>query len=401
MKNKVLKKDLFGNLEDNEQFILKTVFFMFIINGLFAMILGPLLPIISKEYGLSDTFSGMLLSSHQVGNLISGFIAGIIPVYLGRKKSVFGLFSLVIFGFLFILLFNNPLLLILGFVLTGLSRGSTSNFSNTIVNDITNGNNTAMNLLHATFAIGALLAPFLIIVPTSLLNEKIGWKISILIIVLLSVIALYLISKFKFTNKKELKNEKKISYEFFKDSKFWISSGILFFYLCTESTVTGFMVKYFVDTSIMSLSYAQILSSLLWLVILLGRIFVAYMSTKYKKSILLLISSIGTSIFYFMLLNTTNIVYITILIAVMGFSMAGIYPTTISTVSNTISKYPSAMGVLLLLGGLGGILMPTITGALSDSFGIFAGMSAIVVSNILMLLFIFIFLLKVERQEAK
>ena len=45
------------------------------------------------------------------------------------------------------------------------------------------------------------------------------------------------------------------------------------------------------------------------------------------------------------------------------------------------------MGVLLVLGGVGAIVMPILTGALSDKLGIMAGMSAIIVALILMITF--------------
>lgn len=38
-----------------------------------------------------------------------------------------------------------------------------------------------------------------------------------------------------------------------------------------------------------------------------------------------------------------------------------------------------------MVGGIGAIIMPIITGALSDAFGILAGMSAIVIAIILMI----------------
>ena len=50
-----------------------------------------------------------------------------------------------------------------------------------------------------------------------------------------------------------------------------------------------------------------------------------------------------------------------------------------------------AMGVLLVLGGIGSIVMPTITGALSDMFGIFYGMAAIGVALALMILCVFLY----------
>ncbi len=82
----------------------------------------------------------------------------------------------------------------------------------------------------------------------------------------------------------------------------------------------------------------------------------------------------------------------------LGFSMAGIYPTTIATVGNTINKYPMSMGVLLMLGGLGAIIMPIITGSLADQFGILAGMSAIIVAIGMMSLCVIINIIHTRKQ---
>ena len=89
--------------------------------------------------------------------------------------------------------------------------------------------------------------------------------------------------------------------------------------------------------------------------------------------------------FYLLLLSSQNIIIITIAIMGLGFSMAGIYPTTVSSIGSTIKAYPMSMGVLLMIGGIGAIIMPIITGALSDAFGILAGMSAIIFAIILMI----------------
>ena len=85
------------------------------------------------------------------------------------------------------------------------------------------------------------------------------------------------------------------------------------------------------------------------------------------------------------MLSTQNLSVITIAIMGLGFAMASIYPTTISTIGSTIVLYPMSLGVLLMVSGIGAIIMPIIIGALSDAFGILAGMSAIVFAIILMI----------------
>ena len=93
----------------------------------------------------------------------------------------------------------------------------------------------------------------------------------------------------------------KISYEFLKNRYFLISAGIIFFYLCAEATINGWLVKYFIDSRIMTIEYAQMLASLLWVVILVGRLTCAFLGDKVSKKTLLLTTSIGTAGFYFII----------------------------------------------------------------------------------------------------
>jgi len=291
------------------------------------------------------------------------------------------------------ILTGNPILLILGFLFTGLSRGSISNFNNSVVNELSDSSPVALNILHSIFAVGALISPFLVILCTYISNEQ-GWKIAAGVIVFLCLISIFLFSRMKIDNVEKAAKKVKVSYGFLRNADFLISCGILFFYLCAEAAINGWMVKYFIDSHIMTIQYAQMLASLLWLVILVGRLTCAFLGDRISKKTLLLLTSFGTAAFYLLLLSTNNLKIITFAIMGLGFSMAGIYATTVSTVGNIIKLYPMAMGVLLVLGGMGAIIMPVLTGAISDAYGIAAGMGAIVVANVLMILCVILYALR-------
>lgn len=391
----------YSKLDAKQKYIINCCFFVFAVNGLYGMILGSLLPLISNQYGLSNTMSGALLSAHQVGNLVAGFIAGILPLYLGRRNAVMFMSVFVVIGFGIMIITGNPVLLILGFLFTGLSRGSISNFNNATVNEVSQSSPAALNVLHSIFAIGAILAPFLVIFATNIGGAS-GWKIAAGVIMVLVITSILLFSRMELENDDVKSQGKvKISYGFLKNKYFWISAGILFFYLCAEATINGWIVKYFVDDGIMSIQYAQMLASLLWVVILAGRLTVAFIGDRIPKDKMLMILSIGTGAFYLLLLSTRNVQMITFAIAGLGFFMAGIYPTTISNTGKFIKEYPMSMGILLVLGGVGAIVMPIITGSLAEQFGIFAGMSAIVVAIVLMILFAFLNIVIKPKKQAR
>ena len=388
------------HLERSEKYLLICCFFMFSLNGLYAMILGSLLPLITTEYNLSNTIGGALISAHQAGALAAGFLAGILPLYFGRKKSLLLLFSLVVIGFVMVVLTGNPILLLVGFLFTGISRGSASNFNNAIVNEVSGGKASSLNLLHSLFAVGALLAPFLVILATAIGGDE-GWRIAALTISGLVLIAIIMFSRAQITNVPKAERKDKMSYKFMKSKQYWYSIGILFFYLCAEATVNGWIVTYFIDEGIMSRQYAQMLASLLWVVILIGRLTIVFTRDKVSTRLILVLASIGTAAFYIMLLVTRNIGFITVAIAGLGLSMAGIYPTIIANIGKIIKVHPQSLGVLLLLSGIGAITMPIITGGLADRFGIFAGMSAVITAIVLMLVFVVLEIIRHRRERLQ
>lgn len=390
---------MYKKLDANNQYVLICCFFIFFINGLYSMAFGSLLPLLSSTYGLNDTVSGLLLSGHQAGNLIAGLVAGILPVYLGRKNSILFLCSFVMLGFFLIIVTGNPYLLVLAFFLTGISRGSISNFNNKTVNDISNSSPVALNFLHSLFAVGALISPFLIVLATNIFGNN-GWKIVCAFFIGLIFISQLMFSKMKLEEFSVESVKKVKDYSFFSNKLFWNTVVIVFFYVCVEAALTGWIVKYFIDANILSVKSAQLISSLLWLAILLGRIMCVLFGDRVSKSVLLVVISISTTCFYLLLLNSSAQSMILLSVVGLGFSMGGIYPTAITIAGSSIKEYPMAMGWLLIIGGVGGILMPIVTGIVSDKFGVLMGMATIVLAIVIMLIGVIWFYINEKRMRS-
>lgn len=396
----VVEKSFYRKLSHENRYIILCCFFIFFVNGIYSMIFGSILPYISDANNLNDTVSGMLISSHQAGNLIAGLIAGLLPYYLGRKNSIIFLSSFVIVGFLLIVFTGQPWLLMAAFFFTGISRGSISNFNNKMVNDVSDSSPSALNFLHSLFAVGALLSPFMVLIAMTFLPEN-GWKVVCLIIVGLILISQLLFSKMTLDDNRPVKRKKTSggNYNFFKSRSFWVTVVILFFYLCAESAITGWIVKYFVDANIMTVGRAQVIASLLWFAILIGRLGCTFYGHLLQKRHLLLLISTSASIFYILLMASQNFLMIAISVFFLGVSMGGIYPTAMTIAGDSIKEYPMAMGWLLVIGGIGGITMPIVTGVLSTNYGVFAGMSAIILAIVLMLVGVIIYNLLSRKNE--
>lgn len=366
-----------------QQFIFSYI--TFILNGMLALSIGSLLPFIRDARGLEYTFCGLLVSLHSVGNLISSFFAGALAVKVGRKKSILFFNAFYAVSYLLILLGGGPVSLILAFLLTGMTRGATSNFTNVTINNLAPGQAWILNGLHAMFSIGAFLFPILLTVLTA--GSAGRWRLACCFMLAMGVLSWILygimpVDEMQPTGKSGKGNRDKAAKHhagFWGEPLFLLCTATLFFYLCVEQGVIGWLVTYFKDTGLLSASLSQVMASVQWIMILAGRLTTAYLSTRLDKTKLLRVMGVGLILFFIVLITGRTTPQIVIGIMGFGYSMAGIYPTTVSFAGKLIQKYPLSWSFMLTIASLGSILMPSVIGRIAENAGIFYGMSSIVV----------------------
>lgn len=380
---------VFENQKQNRQFFLSYLVFM--VNGMLALSIGSMLPFIRDARGLDYGFCGMIVSLHSVGNLLSSFFAGIVPTFLGKKRSILLFESFFAISFALILFGQNNIYLVLAFFMTGLARGAASNYCNAKINALAPGKAWIINGLHAMFSIGAFLFPILLTLITG--TNASNWTYACVMMLAVGVLAwfLYWMIPEDEEQKKQRKTEengeeKKTaavsenrSWGFLKEPVFYLVIVTLFFYLCAEQGVIGWMITYFKDTELLSPSVSTITASVQWLMILFGRLTVAAVSLKVAKEKLLPVMGVGLVAFFILLIFSRTTFWIMAGIIGFGYSMAGVYPTTVSFAGKLIQKYPMAWSFILTLASLGSIVMPSVIGKIAETAGIAVGMSSVAV----------------------
>ena len=374
--------------------LLYTCFFSFYCNGSLALIMGSAMPDLKAVYGLTDTVSGLFLSAHSAGNLIAGFISGLIPLWLGQRKSVMLLSSLAFLGFAMMLIFGNPVWLFVAFLFTGLGRGGVTNFCNRTVNMLSKGSPAASNLLHSSFAVGAILMPLIFLA----LRTLIGWQAGLIYLIICGAVSIFNLSRMRLEKDVPERGDKTSrSFEFLKNPSFLILAMMMFCYLCSEYAINGWLVTYIqnkenllaaFEASGMSITaYSQSMATLMWIVMLVGRLGCAALSARISQKKLMMFSSFGVVIFFALMLFSSTIPMVTFAVAGLGLSLAGICPMIYSDAAIFTNAYPMATSMILCIGSAGAILMPTVVGSLAEVFGFTGGMSAIMVTVSLLVVF--------------
>lgn len=372
----------------NRKLLLAKTFFTFFVNGLMALMLGSIMPFLISDYGIDYATAGLFISLHALGNLAASFVIVFLIGQIGRKRAVLLMAALLPLSYMAITVFRNIYILYFLFFLTGLSRGSISNTDNFIVNNVCVGRADMLNLLHTFFAIGGFISPLLC---SFAVQNSIEWKIVVWIGIFFAVMGLIVYGLIDFREINAIK--KSNGKEHYGNRIFYIGAFLLFFYMGVENSINGWVVTYFKDSGIMSTSNAQIMLSLTWLFIILGRLITGYLSEKkIEKRIVILICSAVSAVLCFILLRSTDSKIITVVISIFSFFIAGIYPTTVAALGKNIKSSDFAMGILMAIAGAGGIILPYIVGIIANLKGISAGMAVVSINTAIVVFMAFLFM---------
>lgn len=365
------------------KYLLFKIYGAFFISGIMVLSIGAILPYVIVEKGINYSIAGSLLSAFAIGNFLASFIYPIMCNKLGRKWSVvLTTTTIPICFFILSLLPSVPVLYMIMLVI-GIGRGCCSIFSNSMVNDSFSDIPGAITILHTIFAVGAFLAPFLMSLSEWL---NLGWKFIIYLLLVLWIIAdiFYITIKEETDSGIAQKKNDKEDYRFFRNINFYIIGLLLFFYLGVENCVNGWFITYFKESGVMTDTYANHLVSIVWIMVMAGRLVNVKLSSRWEKRKLILLNCFGVAIFFVLLIVTNKLNIITAAIVGLGFFLAGIYPTCIASLGKVLKGSTAGMSYLLAIAALGGIITPKIIGMVADKAGMNFAIMLLIVNVIVM-----------------
>lgn len=370
------KQSFFHSLTPANRYVVGNLFFLYLIQGIYVIMIGSVLPAMKVEYGLDYQAGGLLISAHSIGNMITGLAAGLLPLALGLKRSLLMLNVLPFAGFAITLITGMPWVLVFALLLTGIGRGAVSNYNNQIVSTLSGGSAAPLNMLHGFFAIGAVLAPVLVLLCTHV--NRGSWRWAVLTVIVLGVISM--ISS-PFMKMDELPNPRSGSgsFGFLRNRRFLLSMSIMFFYLCVEASVMGWMVTYYADSGAVAAESAQLLTSMLWVVILAGRFICGALSDRIAPPRMILALCGGILVFLAVLLMSAGLIPMMVGTVGLGLALSGMYGTTVANAGSVFGEYPLAMGVFVTISSLGSVITPSLIGGIASHAGIRMGMAVLLV----------------------
>lgn len=352
-------------------------FILFFLSGICAISSGVVVSILRDSYDLSFSSTGTLLSIMSAGNIVASFLAGVLPAKIGAKKAVLLLTIGYFLGYLLCAFTGVFGLLAIAFLIIGLAKGSAITNCNVLVSTNAIERTRAMNVLHACYAAGALLCPFLI--QAFLGIDAHAPMIGIALAGLLMWF-LFLVTKLPdertstSTTTSASANADDRTFAFLRDSTFWILTALVFCQNAAEQSVNGWLVTYFKSEQILSGTLANYTVSIMWGSTLIARLLIAFVFPVKNLYKTLSIMGLGLTVLYAILVQMHTPVAASIALFLFAFAMAGVNPLALAGVGQMTS--PASMGTLLSTATCGAILMPYIIGRIGDAISLQAGMAA-------------------------
>lgn len=366
-------------------------FAAFFLSGICAISSGVVVSLLQQRYGLAYGVSGSLISVMSVGNLVAGFLAGLLPGRLGLKVTTLILGTGYALGYALMGLSGQVWLLTAAFALVGLAKGGTINACTILVGDNVPDRTRGMNAMHSCYACGALLCPFVAAGASAALGAD-GPTI-VLAVLGVGLWLAFAAAPASLTGRRQ--SAARPDWSFCRSPKFWLLTALIFCQNSAETSVTGWLVTYFKDQGILSGSVSPYTVTLLWGATMAARLVLAFVHPPKDPYRAMLWMGLGCTVFYAGLMLARTQVPALLLLLFFALSIAGMNPTAVACAGQMTSV--TSMGVMLPVAGLGAILMPWVIGVVADHAGLLAGMACNIVPCAGMLLFAAL----VRREAAK
>ena len=340
-------------------------FLAFITLGLATAALGPALPYLATQTGSELNQISILFTAKATGYLLGSIIGGRFYDRLpGHKVMFVGLVGMIITVMLTPIV---SLLWLLGLLLffLGAMEGAVDVGGNTLLVWVHRREvGPYMNSLHLFFGVGTFLAP--IILAQSLLHSgeiSLGYWLIALVILPLALWLLRLPSPVAPAREEEKEGL----------SNVWLLTLIVIFfflYVGAEVGFGGWVYTYTLEIGLGEEASAAYLTSIFWGAFTIGRLFSIPIATQLRSRWILTADLTGCLLgLVLILLYPESLIALWSGTAIVGVSMASIFPTMITLADHRMTLTGTTTSWFFVGASAGGMFLPWLIGQLFEPIG--------------------------------
>lgn len=337
--------------------------------GVVLTALGAVLPSITDRFDLARADAGSLFSLMSLGIVAASILFGPIVDRYGYRGLLAAATALVLAG-LQGMAFAPSFPVLAGAVLvTGFAGGIINGATNALVADVSAANRSGgLNLLGVFFGIGALGLPLML----GLLIGSLGYEGVLAFMGIPVTLVLIFVSLIRFPAPKQpqgfpLRDALRMA----RDPATLLFGVILFFQSGLEITVGGWTATFVGEVLRVPADRALFFLSLYWLGMTVARLLLgtrfARLATPRALIPCMAVSFIGATL----LVIAQSAPHAAFAVFIIGAGFAGVFPIVLGMVGDRHPELSgTAFSLVLVMALGGGTVMPLLTGALADAFGL-------------------------------
>jgi fucose permease len=348
----------------------------FIALGMPDGLLGIAWPSMRADFSIPLDSLGMLLFSSVTGYMTSSFLSGTLIAWMGVGNLLTVSCVLTSSALLGYSLVPSWWMMVLLGVVGGLGAGAIDAGLNTYA--AAHFSEGLMQWLHASWGIGITLGP---VIMTFVLATQNSWRIGYRIVGGFQLLlALCFILTLQMWNQEDnsagsdesrfLIDVKATLGETMRQPQVWLSILLFFLYVGAEISLGTWTYSLLVESRGIPPTTAGFWTGSFWATFTIGRILAGLYANRVGVHLLVQGSLVGALLGAALLIwnpsDTTNI----LAVALIGFSIAPIFPALMSGTSGRVGARFTAntIGMQMTATGLGGAMLPSLMGVLADQF---------------------------------
>ncbi len=341
----------------------------FVLTGVVTTLLGPILPVFTARWSLSDTQAGYLFTAQFTGSMLGVALSSLLVPRRGFRWSLAAGFTLMALG-IGVVGLGAWVIGLLSVFCYGLGQGVTIPVTNLLVSDWNPERRAAaLNTLNFAWGIGAVGCPFLVS-GAQRTGNLVGWLLGLAIaLALIAASIAFVPAAYEPSRTCPPEERATIGRSVWRD-RFAPALGALFFlYVGTETALGGWVASYAKRVSASPGTVWVLAPSFFWGSLLLGRALAPAVLRRIAQTRLVLLGLIIAGCGVIILLDATSETVVLMGASLAGFGLATVFPITVALLSYFGGLAPRAAGPMFALGGLGGAILPWLVGLWSSRFG--------------------------------
>lgn len=347
-------------------------------------LLGPMLPVLSVRWSMTDAAAGALFTAQFAGSLTATAVSSVLASRIGGPRAMALGFALIAGG-------AGALGLVpasLGpaaTVLYGLGLGLVLPLTNNVVAALAGGNAaSALNLVNVAWGVGAMTWPLVV---TAALAVDARVATTALAAAALVMSALWASGRFAAATASHAAHQSALS----ANPSRRVSNGglygvLILLYVGSETAVSGWASEFArrMPAGGGLWTYA---ATAFWAAQTTGRLLAPLSIRNFGEGRLLgagiAIGGLATLGLASLAATTAHVIGLT---AAVGFALAPVFPLLWARVIREVAPVqPAAVGPLFAAGGVGGAVLPWLVGFVSSAYGLGAGLTVPLIAMVLML----------------